>query len=290
VLDSAALANGEQFSHISSFQFEENLTRHNKRPQIVHQVHAVGSSQQVQQSDSEKLNILIEETINQMFAGRVHHVLSRMTAGLFEPNTKPEKYNTVNPEIKNTRLKKSLQTKVRHNKSTGQVLVFPARSPKFKNRQVYYLFSLRQVVDVLRQANTQPVPFSPQYVEGIAEWRGRVLPVLSLEQCLGIGMSKEAIPMRTIVVRGAQQSDGNEVHDFYAIFNVGAAVRQYDLPLECKPLAIPQWIANGYCLSGAYQMDKQVLLAINLENVLAIDQTDKPGIVSQERSCIENLL
>lgn len=32
----------------------------------------------------------------------------------------------------------------------------------------------------------QPVPFSPQYIAGVAEWRDQVLPVISLEACLGM--------------------------------------------------------------------------------------------------------
>jgi len=67
-----------------------------------------------------------------------------------------------------------------------RVLIFPAQTPKVLDRQVYFLFSLVQMEDVIMDAAVHPVPFSPPYIEGVAEWRDHVVPVLSLEECLGL--------------------------------------------------------------------------------------------------------
>ncbi|MGD8845831.1 MAG: chemotaxis protein CheW [Desulfobacteraceae bacterium] len=158
-------------------------------------------------------------------------------------------------------------------KGAHQVLIFPARLPARHNRPVSYLFSLRQIVDVLRHPTTQWIPFGPSYAKGIAEWRGRVLPVLSLEQSLGMEPTDQAMPLRTIVVQGAHQEKGSRLKAMYAIFNVGAAVRQHQLPLACTPVEIPRWISKRSFVSGAYETENQLLLAINLERILGLPST-----------------
>ena len=66
-----------------------------------------------------------------------------------------------------------------------RVLIFPARVPKVSNKHIYFLFSLRQMEDILADGEVRSVPFSPEHLEGVAEWRGHVLPVVSMETCLG---------------------------------------------------------------------------------------------------------
>lgn len=172
----------------------------------------------------------------------------------------------------------SPQSPTQDGKSARQVLIFPVRTANHHNRSVYYLFSLRQIVDVLWQPTTQWIPFGPSYAKGIAEWRGRVLPVLSLEQALGMKTSGQAMPLRTIVVQGVHQEKGRRLKAMYAIFNVGAAVRQHQLPLTCTPIEIPHWILKRSFVSGAYERENQLLLAMNLERILGMPSAHDSSI------------
>lgn len=189
----------------------------------------------------------------------------------------PDRPSAMSPESQTKAIPEQLSP-TQDGKSARQVLIFPARLPNHHNRSVYYLFSLRQIVDVLRQPTTQWIPFGPSYAKGIAEWRGRVLPVLSLEQSLGMERSDQAMPLRTIVVQGVHQEKGSNLKSIYAIFNVGAAVRQHQLPLACTPIEIPHWISKRSFVSGAYHRENQLLLAMNLERILGLPSTHESGI------------
>jgi chemotaxis signal transduction protein len=191
--------------------------------------------------------------------------------------TLPDRPSAMSPESQ-TKAKTEQPSATLDGESGRQVLIFPARVPNYHNRSVHYLFSLRQIVDVLRQPATQWIPFGPSYAKGIAEWRGRVLPVLSLEQSLGMETSDQAMPLRTIVVQGVHQGKGSKLQAIYAILNVGAAVRQHQLPLDCTPLKIPHWISKRSFVSGAYNRENQLLLAINLERMLGISSPHDSGI------------
>jgi len=152
--------------------------------------------------------------------------------------------------------------------SARKVFAFPAFVPTHEGRQVFYLFSVRQVVEVLRDVKILPVPFSPSGTEGVAEWRGRVVPVLSLEKCLGIRQPDEQEHMRTIAIRSVGKAETDRLEELYAIVTVGAKVEQLELPLECDAVETPAWITEASCLIGAYQMPDRLLLVVDIEKIL----------------------
>jgi chemotaxis signal transduction protein len=149
------------------------------------------------------------------------------------------------------------------------VIAFPARAPLVGGRQLHFLFSVRQVVDVLRQVDSQPITSDQHYIRGLAKWRGRVVPVIGLEKCLGLRRVQNGMPLRTIVIRGAKQCDSGEVKDLYAICEVGAAVRQYQLPIVCKAVIPPEKLPGIDFLKGIYAMDAYLFMVVNIEGILA---------------------
>ena len=151
----------------------------------------------------------------------------------------------------------------------AHVITFPAKTPLVKGRQLHFLFSVRQVVDVLKEVGSQSVTSDQHYIHSIAKWRGRIVPVICLEECLGLRTIRKGMPLRTIVVRGVQQSDGEDVQDLYAICEVGAAARQYQLPLVCKPITPPEKLPGVNFLKGIYVMDDYLFMVVNIESVLA---------------------
>ncbi len=154
------------------------------------------------------------------------------------------------------------------NQVAGKVFAFPAFTPAHEGRQVFYLFSVRQVVEVLRDVKILPVPFSPCGAEGVAEWRGRVVPVLSLEKYLGIKRPTGQKAVRTIAIRSVGKSNTDRHKELYAIITVGAKVEQLELPLECDAVEIPEWITDASSLIGAYQMPDRLLLVVDIEKIL----------------------
>lgn len=163
---------------------------------------------------------------------------------------------------------KAAKKKADRIQSAGKVFIFPAFAPEHEEKQVFYLFSLRQVVEVLRAVKILPVPFSPCGTEGVAEWRGRVVPVLSLEKYLGINWSGEPKRVRSIALRSVGKSKKERIEDLYAIVNVGVKVEQLELPLECDAAETPEWITETSCLIGTYQMPNRLLLVVDIEKIL----------------------
>jgi chemotaxis signal transduction protein len=152
--------------------------------------------------------------------------------------------------------------------SEAQVLLLPAQTPDIKGRSLYYLFSVRQVVEVLLNTTIQHVPCAPPYVQGVAEWCGRALPVLSLERCLGLEILPDRTPPRDVVVRSVTHSNGEQLQEHYAICRVGAAIRHMELPLECEPGKVPDRITDASSLTAVFEMQASFLLIVNLERII----------------------
>ena len=147
-----------------------------------------------------------------------------------------------------------------------RVLIFPARIPKFSDRQVYFLFSLRQMVDILVDATVQPVPFSPDHLEGVAEWRGQVLPVVSMETYLGFQCLNTRKIQRMMVVRAIRNSSIQTNPD-RIILRAIPPIQMLTLPIDCSPAA-DDWIPENRFARGVYEWGNKLLVTAHLEHIL----------------------
>ncbi len=153
--------------------------------------------------------------------------------------------------------------------STEQrVLIFPAPAFAGSGGRVHFLFSLSQVEDILKKASVYPVPFSPPYVEGIAEWRNRVVPVLSLEKCLGLAVKNTNEDIRMIMIRSAEQTDSG-ITEKRGMLKVDSAIRIETLPIPCAPISSVAWIPRWNMVRGVYTWDDGYLVVVNIGNILS---------------------
>lgn len=157
---------------------------------------------------------------------------------------------------------------VRNKYADGHVFIFPARTSEVEGKQIFYIFSVRQVVEVLNRADALPVPLAPMYAEGVTRWRGRILAVLSLEHCLGMAVSDERMHLRSVVIRSVATDPMDDFYEVYTVCQVGGAIRQMDLPLPYMPTSVPDWVTNAFVLSGVYELEDHLFLVLNMEAIL----------------------
>lgn len=148
------------------------------------------------------------------------------------------------------------------------MLIFPARIANIEGKPVFYLFSVRQVAEVLTHVDAHPVPFAPEFTQGVTHWRGRVLPILSLEHCLGVAPFENQKPLKPIVVRSVIKDSTGALKELYAICKVGTEVHLLDFPLDYESIPVPEEIVNRSYIYGTYKMQKGLLLVINVEKIL----------------------
>ncbi len=147
-----------------------------------------------------------------------------------------------------------------------KVLVFPARiRPGSTEGQVWFLFSLAQVEDILKDTHVFRVPFSPDHIEGVANWRDRVIPVIALEKCLGLEPDQTGDSGRLIMVKsgGPEPDEGKRV-----MLRVSELVQMMSLPIPSAPLTSVNWIPKRYLVRGIYRWEKGFIVIVHMERIL----------------------
>ena len=109
------------------------------------------------------------------------------------------------------------------------------------------------------------VPFSPPYIEGVAEWREQILPVISLEACLGMEHLDSAKIQRLMVVR-AIKNLADPMGIYRVILRVVPPIRMMTLPIECAPVS-DEWIPDNFYAKCVYEWEDGFLVVANMNNI-----------------------
>ena len=156
-----------------------------------------------------------------------------------------------------------------------RVLIFPAMTPMIGNSQVYFLFSIRQVEDIIQELDIYPVPFAPSYTKGLGLWREQALPVISLEDRLGLEKKTSHKNPGFMLIRSAapvnigpgQEQPGSGYEAARSVIWAHRGIRLATLPIECEPVATP-WIPNREFVRGAYEWDQGFLVVADINTIL----------------------
>ena len=152
--------------------------------------------------------------------------------------------------------------------SEGEVLIFPARTPEVSGKRMHFVFSALQIEDILKETTIHSVPLCPIFSEGIAEWRGRVLPVISLEACLGLVTPTLPESQRLIVVRTPKKMDAQSVES-KGILIMSSAVRKIKLPIPCMPFEYNEMFSDNTLLKGVFEGEEALLIVVDMEKILS---------------------
>ena len=147
-----------------------------------------------------------------------------------------------------------------------RVLIFSALTPRVLNRQIYFLFSQHQMEDILMDTSVQSVPLSPSYIEGVAEWRNQVLPVISIEACLGMESLNSSKIQRLMVVR-ALKDEAAPMGIYRIMLRIVPPIRMLTLPIECSPVS-DEWIPEQFFTKGVYEWEDGFLVVAHMKNIL----------------------
>ncbi len=155
-----------------------------------------------------------------------------------------------------------------------KVIIFPSLTESHTEGQIYFLFSLRQVEDIIKEVRVESVPFSLPHIEGITVWRDRVVPVLSLEKCLG--MNQSGLPIsagtRLIMVRLLRE-EPTRLKEERIMFRVSPSIRMLSLPLACSPVPVNPCsdIRRPHLLRAFYEWSEGFLAVIHIGEIFLIE-------------------
>jgi purine-binding chemotaxis protein CheW len=134
----------------------------------------------------------------------------------------------------------------------------------FKLGREEYGVSILQVVEIKRMTDITRVPYTPDYIRGVMNLRGSVLPVLDLKKRLGLESNEITDDTRIVIVKVDDLSVGLIVDAVSEVMTIAQE------NIENSQTVVTSVAANY--LDGVGKLENRLLILLNLEAIIGINQ------------------
>ncbi len=129
-----------------------------------------------------------------------------------------------------------------------------------------------KVQEINRMTAITRVPNAPEYVEGVINLRGKIIPIIDLRKRLGVDIGDHDKDTRIIVVELAEKVLG-------FIVDSVSEVRRIPVSITERPPAMISGIRGDYITSIA-KLDDKLLILLDLEKILSTEEQDELAIMA----------
>jgi len=130
----------------------------------------------------------------------------------------------------------------------------------FLDREEYGV-DVRQVQEIRRMSEITSVPRAPEFIRGVINLRGRILPVLDLKRKLELGEVEPGRATRIVVVRVKERLLGLLVDGASQVLRVEVS------RIEPPPEEVIE--KGGDYIRGVAKLDDRLIILVDLERLLA---------------------
>jgi len=135
----------------------------------------------------------------------------------------------------------------------------------FLDREEYGV-DVRLVQEIRRVTEITQVPRAPDFIKGVLNLRGRIIPVIDLKKKLGLGEVIETKLSRIVVITLKGRLLGLLVDGASQVLKVPVSL------VEPAPAEVLQ--KGGDYLRGVAKLEKRLIILVDLETVLALELRD----------------
>lgn len=128
------------------------------------------------------------------------------------------------------------------------------------NNEVYGV-DIAKVQEIIRMQNITQVPRAPQFVEGVINLRGRVIPVVDLRKRFGFATTEHSKQSRIVVVEIEGQTIGMIVDGVSEVLRVPTASIE-------PPSPVVTTLDSDY-LRGIAKLEDSLIILLQLDKILS---------------------
>lgn len=122
------------------------------------------------------------------------------------------------------------------------------------------------VQEIIRPVDITRVPHAPDFVKGVINLRGRILPVIDLRTRFGFPAQERTVDMRIVVVEIGGRTVGFMADAVQEVLRVDVS------SIESAP-ELAMGIDADY-LRGVAKLDERLLILLDLERLLSADEEE----------------
>jgi len=131
-----------------------------------------------------------------------------------------------------------------------------------------YGVDVRLVQEIIRVGEITQVPRAPQFIKGVINLRGRIIPVIDLKRKLSLGNVELGRLTRIVVVKLKERLIGLLVDGASQVLKVPVSL------IEAAPEEVVEIDANA--IRGVAKLDKRLIILVDLLKVLAPELREGP--------------
>jgi len=135
-----------------------------------------------------------------------------------------------------------------------------------------FSLDILRVQEIIRHMQLTRVPRTPEFVDGVINLRGRVIPVLDLRKRFGLPSDEHTSETRIIVVDVDNRTVGLKVDAVSEVLRLPADTVE-------PPPAIVTGAESDY-IKGVGKLDGRLLILLDVEKILTRTERDALGLVA----------
>lgn len=139
----------------------------------------------------------------------------------------------------------------------------------FRLGQEEFSLDILKVQEIIRHMELTRVPRTPDFVEGVINLRGRVIPVLDLRKRFGLPDAEDTSATRIIVVEVGGVTVGLKVDGVSEVLRINADTVE-------PPPALVTSIESDY-IKGVGKLDNRLLILLDVSKILSRSEKDALG-------------
>lgn len=128
----------------------------------------------------------------------------------------------------------------------------------------YYATDIMEVERILGYEEPTKLPDSPIFVEGVINYEGNILPIISLGKKFGLSSNEKGKDSKIIVAKQDNSKLG-------IIVDVVSEVKDVSLKNIENPPEIAYGISKRY-IKGLIKLDKKIIIFLNLGTILTEEE------------------
>jgi purine-binding chemotaxis protein CheW len=137
-----------------------------------------------------------------------------------------------------------------------------------------YGVDVRVVQEIIRVTEITQVPRAPEFVKGVINLRGRIIPVVDLKRKLGLGDVVPGRQSRVVVVKLRERLVGLLVDGASQVLKVLVS------SIEAAPEELTEAAIEQSAIRGVAKLEKRLIILIDLARILAMELREESPLPS----------
>jgi purine-binding chemotaxis protein CheW len=161
-----------------------------------------------------------------------------------------------------------MKTRKQIRRKADKVVAVRVGRKKVDGKFLFFLFTARQVEEVLADINLSPLPFAPTFLTGICNWRGHIAPVVDLEQRFGFAQADTIAKGRYLVVRMGTTEGTDKGEMLRCVVRVSSQIHTQDVSASSVPVSADQIGVEPSLVMGAFEENEDFFIVPDLISIL----------------------